>query len=704
MRPNWIELDLSELRVGVRIPFESCRRAFASSDRALDAIGRCGGEALAFAVLAERPETSFVLAVGDAVRRGLPSAARATIVARSPLSRRLADGQVGSDLARRFASIASALAIRGRGELALAVLVVDDDGLRIEDASELAGLDPRSTHAALEARFGECATLSIGIAGEREIPIANLAACSSGSGANALPHFVGRGGLGAVLGRVGLKAIAVRATASEPEPAPELVRAMLASPRLAVRADRGTFELAESFAARGDLHHSNHSRDVSVDVARDFAREIASLAKSSHGCRGCPTPCGLVFEGARGERQGGRFSASYALGFDLGFERAEDSLALLALCDRFGLDAKELGASLALAAAAKRDGGFDDGPKFGDRAAFERAIGSVVERRELGALLALGAEHTARKLRVDVRSAKGQAVRLERNLAALLGQCVSSRGTDPMRTFPFLAADQASRARLERLLAPLELPPNAEDPAEPSGKGRLVFWHENLAAALDAVGFCAFSAGALLADGEVELDLLARWILPDELESQSHGAALIEFGDRLVSLARDLDRRFSSEVDRDRPLWARAELDRVGMYDEYRALRELDASGLEAGAVPIWRRAPSLDRRIARLAPNSTSASRVEPESFRGRGRVLVRSFGPLERVLGAELELEVEFPTDVAALIELASSRSEDHRRALGSRAAPTAVVFRDGKRLGPNAGLRPGDRLDLVVAIGGG
>ena len=40
---------------------------------------------------------------GDGVRRGLPTAARATLASRAPLTGLLGDGQVGSDLGRRLA-------------------------------------------------------------------------------------------------------------------------------------------------------------------------------------------------------------------------------------------------------------------------------------------------------------------------------------------------------------------------------------------------------------------------------------------------------------------------------------------------------------------------------------------------------------------------------------------------------------------------
>ncbi|MBI5432741.1 MAG: hypothetical protein HZA52_07925, partial [Planctomycetes bacterium] len=374
-RPWVIELDLDRLAPGRTEPWSASRRPFTSVDPELERLGLASGEALALVELARRSDEPFVLAVGEGVRRGLPTAARTSVVARSPLSGLVADGQVGSDLARRLATLGDAFVLGGRARGN--VLVLDEDGARVEATPELAGLEPREAHARLEERFGAAATLSIGRAGERGAPIANLAACSSGTGAAALAHYVGRGGLGAAFAAHGLKALVVRAPAIETAAHPELVRWLLASPRLAARANEGTLELPESYAARGDLFARGGSVAVDREQARRFAESLDRGAREAHGCRGCPTPCGVVLEGARGERRGARFSAGHALGLNLGLENGDDAFLLLAACDRAGLDAKELGAGLALVARARAVGTISGAaataarlagaPRFGDR-------------------------------------------------------------------------------------------------------------------------------------------------------------------------------------------------------------------------------------------------------------------------------------------------------------------------------------------------
>ena len=138
-----------------------------------------------------------------------------------------------------------------------------------------------------------------------------------------------------------------------------------------------------------------------------------------------------------------------------------------------------------------------------------------------------------------------------------------------MRTFAFLLEGGVPRERAQKLLAPLELTGRGLDPADSAVKGRLVWWHENFVAGLDSTGFCAFSAAGVLADGVMELGELASRLL-----GESAGAApaeeLLARGASLCLLARELTGAVVTPLDKAL----------VDPWDEYRALRGLDASGV----------------------------------------------------------------------------------------------------------------------------
>jgi aldehyde:ferredoxin oxidoreductase len=720
-RPRVLRVDLG------RVPSAKSQRASAErwrgSTREIDQVGCWSGTALALALLHESEVTRpgapapLVVSVGECVRRALPTAARAGVTSRAPLTGLLGDGQVGSDLGRRLARIADALVLEGNTPLPGAVLWLSGVGgegtVELLSFPDLADADPGRVHTALNEALGPCATLRVGRAGARGIPFASLAA-----GADP-PSFVGRGGLGAVLGRLGLTAIAVGGSAVEPDPGDDfadLARRLALSPRLRARAEGGTLELADALAARGDLRGRGYAEPMPADEARAWSAEIGSRDHARKGCEGCPTPCGWVFErgfpGAEARRQGARFGAMYALGPNLGLESTGDALALLAACDEAALDAVEAGAVLSLLARARDLQLLPGRAPWGDPEALLALLGDLLERRGDGALLALGASGMARKLGLEgeVRDAQGQSARPESSLAAVLGQCASARGADPMRTFPFLLSDASGR-RLRELLAPLPLPPGAEDPRDPTAKGRIVWWHENLMAALDATGFCAFSAAGLLTDGVAGLDDLARAIAPASLEPRS-ARALLAAGASIVTLARDLNRRWGARPGDDLPTWAREDLVRPGMWPEYARLRGLDASGHPSPRT--WERLATeaildVGGRLADVPARGLAVERATAGFPRSRGQVDLRCFGPLARQLGAResgqvVHLEIDLPASLGEVLAAAARLHPRARRYLVSADQPVPVAYRSSRRLHPDDPVEDGDELDLVVALSGG
>ncbi len=687
-----LRVDVSALRAGV----DGAARieSFAASDERSGRLAAAGGGALGLAWMLESAHAAparraLLVSVGECVKRGRPTAARASVAARSPLTGLFAEGLVGGEFARRLASVVDLLVVESSAAAPVEpmgeVLLVEADGsARIVRDSKWRALSPHALHMELAERFGDCAALAVGPAALRGVRWANLAA----SGAR--PHFVGRGGLGEVLGATGLSAVCVRAPSVSNSSEPALTRALNASTRLAARAAGGTFEQLEALAASGELRERDFADTLERSHVVALADGIERARTSSHGCQGCPTPCGWVFRTDSGESQSARFGASYALGLNLGLPEFGDALALLARCDELGLDAKEAGAGLALLAHAAERGLASDAPRFGDRAGFERALEACVQGRgELAQAFARGPAHLARALGLGElhRAAKGASVRPDDNLAALLGQCVSSRGGDSMRTFPFQSFD-AARMREWCARGGFELAPQAFDPLAPEGKGLLVAWHEDWSNALDALGFCSFSAAALLCDGVLELDELERVVAP-HLVARDGAGALLRMGAEISLAQRDLNAAWGVGREDERPAWARDRLDRAGMLPQYEEVRRAQREGRWD-----WRRA------VAGVAPSAAASS----AELRARGTVRLRCVGAAAAAIGRESELELELPCTAGDLIAELAQRFPAAAPALAARGRPIASVFRAGRVLDPDALVRAGDVLDLVAVVSGG
>jgi len=672
-----------------------------------------GGSATCLGLQPQAPLASprLVFALGEATRRRLPSSGRVHIGARSPLTGGYTEGAVGGGLAWAL------LGLFGEDEPVVALCIDAAPGL---DAGEFVlELEPADTGAGgiaaklvkvpdlpgnlaqrlvasslVEKRGWQTAAIAAGPGARRGVPYGILVTGDD------VAVTTGRGGLGTVLARLGLAAVVVKAPelgtrAEAPIPA-ALARATKASPRLGERARGGTLELFVAFAARGDLWSRNRQVRLGSDEAASLTRDASAAEVAHHGCRGCPTPCGLVFERPGGGRGGARFGATYALGPNLGFagEGAFDAaLQLLAACDHEGLDAREAGACLALLARATELGLQPDAAlpqvEFGSLlsmlAAIEQlpAMGSLALAERLGLL-------------GESFDSGGQSARPEADLASTLGQVIATAGNDPMRSFPFLVTRPSGASESDGCV---ELPDGtriearALDPREAAGKGQLVAWHEDLAAALDTVGFCSFSTAGLLVDGALALDTLVDWIAPAAIErGAGAGRRFVAMGAKLVMARRALEIQWRGALKV--PAWAQEALAQPGMLDGYLAARGEAAPDLDLGA------------RKPRPAPASISVASEAAAQPQARGDVTVLATGALGEALGdGGVCVQLDLPATCRTVLEaLVKERPAAAALVFDADARLLPSVWRAGQPVGEDVLVLAGEKLELLLVIGGG
>ena len=696
--------------------------SWSPADPVLASCAEWGGSALAVALFVERArraadetETHFVLAVGNAVRRGVPTAARVTVASRGALSGLYSEGQVGGDLALRLARFADAMVLTGETAHPGAVLELDRDGrAQLHSVEELVGRGASETRALLGKRFGSVAAVYVGPGAESGIRFATLM-----SGLDHASH-VGRGGLGVAFARTGLKAIVLSGAPLEAVRVTEdshgsIMSALVSSPRLRARAEGGTHELWSAFQVRGELRGKNYSEELSGESAAQLWRESRDSAEERHGCPGCPTPCGHIVKTGDGQASSGpRFGAAWALGPNLGFEGLGSAQKLFELCNEIGIDAKETGSVLALLMRAKELGEREEGRGWGAEGAAVHAVNAMLAEPDQASSGALGASALARELVLvsELFSIHGQSARPDLDLASLLGQCVSSNGADPMRSFPFATGDGLDRERLQRLFGDLDLPAGTEDGRDPRGVGRLVWWHENFVAAVDAAGFCSFSAGSLISDHVVELGELARWLAPPTLADECSAEGFLNLGATVVGLRRELAMSWGAGLGEEWPEWAREALHRAGVLDEYCEARGLDERGALGERAREALKLSQLysygvDALAARDAREPTSTKEIatppEPE-VQAVGQVSLRASGPLGERLGRRVELELVLPDSSERVLARLVEGHPHVRTSLFNGSQLLAAVYRDGRLVAPSALVRAGEVLELVVAVSGG
>ena len=167
------------------------------------------------------PEAPLAYVFSPLVGTPLTTSAKFAVVAKSPLTGMLTDALASSHfaIAGKLTGY-DAIVVTGACQKPSALLI-DKDGVRIQDAADLAGLTAAQAGSQLRQRLGEqlgrgWRVAAIGPAGERGVRYATI----SHDGRHA-----GRGGLGAVLGAKRIKAIAVRAAAKVAPADPEAVLA-----------------------------------------------------------------------------------------------------------------------------------------------------------------------------------------------------------------------------------------------------------------------------------------------------------------------------------------------------------------------------------------------------------------------------------------------------------------------------------------------
>ena len=149
------------------------------------------------------PDNRLIFAMGPFQSAPIPGNAKWSVITKGPLTKTFLDSAGGGWFSPIFKACGfDAIIIQGKAEKPV-YLWITEEGAEIRDATNFWGMTPVETTKALRETVGrsKVSVLSIGPAGEKMLPIANIAAEGH--------SFAGRGGAGAVMGSKNLKALAV---------------------------------------------------------------------------------------------------------------------------------------------------------------------------------------------------------------------------------------------------------------------------------------------------------------------------------------------------------------------------------------------------------------------------------------------------------------------------------------------------------------
>jgi len=156
------------------------------------------------------PENKLILANGTLAGSPFPNSARTSAGSKSPLTNGIKEANVGGRGAMMLARHGIRALVLQNSSPELKVILITDDGIELLRGNEYKGLGNYELHRRLCEKFGENVGIySIGPAGEFMMKAATIAA-------NDLEGYpsrhAARGGLGAVMGSKGIKAIVIKPT------------------------------------------------------------------------------------------------------------------------------------------------------------------------------------------------------------------------------------------------------------------------------------------------------------------------------------------------------------------------------------------------------------------------------------------------------------------------------------------------------------
>ena len=441
----------------------------------------------------------LVFAAGLLSGTTAPSSGRLSVGGKSPLTGTIKESNAGGTASPKLARLGiAAIVVEGQpANGKLQTLVLTPDSAALVPADELKGLGNYDTVAKLTEEYGEKVSfITIGPAGEMKLSAASVAVTDR---ENRPTRHAGRGGLGAVMGSKGLKAIVVDSGDREVTiQEPEAFRA--ASRRLTELLGEhpvtgeglptyGTNILANVINEAGGYPTRNFSEGqfegtgkISGETQRDTILEREG--KATHACLpGCVIRCSRIYNDKGGKylTKGPEYETIWAHGADCGIDDLDAIAEMDRLDDDYGLDTIEMGVTIGVAMAA--------GVKpFGDAQGAIELLHEVGKGSALGRIIGSGAAVTGRVFGVT-------------NVPVVKGQSIPAY--DP-RAVKGIGVTYATSTMGADHTAGYSVAPNilkvggSVDPLQPEGQAALSQGLQIATAGLDCTGLCLFTAFCIL--------------------------------------------------------------------------------------------------------------------------------------------------------------------------------------------------------------
>ena len=351
------------------------------------------------------PENRLLIAVGPVTGTRMWSQSRFAVFTKSPATGGYGESYCGGSLAPKIKACGVDLVILEGACQTLSSLLITDQGVDFQDATELAGWETYDTERhILDRTPQEAGAMVIGPAGEHRV----VYACIKSDRWRSL----GRGGMGAVLGSKNLKAIAFAGTRQAEIADQMLLRSVMRkvtqigkeSPVTGIYQTFGTISQVKVTNSQNcfptrywQSGHFEHWKKLSGEYMH------AHFEVKRHGCPNCFLQCtnkSVVLEGRhRGlEIEGPEYETVYAMGGLNCIESLEEVAYLNDVCDRLGLDTMSAGNMAGFVTEANKRGKIDFPIDYNQPDRIAELLHLIGHGRGIGKLLGRGIKQVAAEL------------------------------------------------------------------------------------------------------------------------------------------------------------------------------------------------------------------------------------------------------------------------------------------------------------------
>ncbi|MDR1726463.1 MAG: aldehyde ferredoxin oxidoreductase [Acidobacteriota bacterium] len=476
----------------------------------------------------------FIICTGLLGGTAVSSSGRLSIGGKSPLTNGIKEassgGTAANDLARHGIRAIIIERLPASDDRGTYVVVVSDEGVRLETMNELQYMGARNTIKALRQRFGEKAgVICNGPTGERLMRGAGVV-CASPHGEM---RFAARGGMGAVMGSKQVKAVVIIPAASSKveyfdkavftEAAKEYHQMLVDAMPTIKKSNQlygttGMFKIVNELGLCPTRNFTLGAFDQHKEIGGEKLVELIQArggdGKTGQACmNGCMIKCMSIFPDKDGKAVCStvQYENLSLIGSNLCLGSLDEIARLNDKVNDLGLDTIETGAALGVAAEA-------GAAEFGDIDSFMKLMDEIEAATPLGRVIGNGVKTTGEVFGIkDLPMSKGQAFP-GYDPRALKGNGVTFAMT-PMGGDHTLGNCYGARATVP--------------PLSCEGQGDLSRKTQLQMAGLENMGFCIFARSYLFKKPELftkfTYGMCGTQMTVDEFWEQGHETARLEY-------------------------------------------------------------------------------------------------------------------------------------------------------------------------------